>query len=119
MAHVEGLCYSHQCFETQFLISEDQEQEACHEVHSLAIFDFWVEEGVRLKYIIEYFGFDNVPETVEGSLHIHRDEFGDTLLQRLSLVHLSVVFESAIRVALAVDFVSERIIIFLVLIYLK
>ena len=63
--HVEDLSNSHKRFEGYLLVSEDEEEEASHKVHALAVFDFWIEERISFQDVLEYLWLDNVSHIME------------------------------------------------------
>jgi hypothetical protein len=83
----------------------------------LAILDFWVEESIGLQNVVEYLRFDNMPQIVETSLYIHRDELSDTLLEDLHLIVLTFVFKQIDVGCGAADFVPKGVVVALIVIY--
>jgi len=71
MAHVKDFSDTHESFETEFFVTEHQEEETCHKVHSLTVLNLWVEERISLKNVVQDIRLDDVSETMEGSLYIH------------------------------------------------
>ena len=65
VAHIESVSYTHQGLETELLISEDEEQEASHKVHALAVFNFWIEKRICLEYIIQNLWLHDVPKIMK------------------------------------------------------
>ena len=119
MRHIKHFSDTHQGLEGQLFISEHKEEEASNKVHTLAIFDLWIEEGIGLEYVIQDLWLHDVAQVVERSLDIHRNELTHRALECLHLIHFTIIFKHPVLVGLAVDLISESKIVFGILVNAK